>query len=517
MRLPYPRRVSPKFVFFFVVTLFFAELLEGTNVVFVLLVSAYLALFAFAFNLGRGLHHIAGAYVFFSGLLTLGLPVTWKAILGEPAELGLLSPLLTMLCYTGNMAMLCLVAFLVTRTASKRPLLFPMASSDAMWKASIGCFVVGGAFQIIFGSQYVTGGDLGSAIRQFNYFMQMSILLAVTYEVKKSDGKRAVNWVGGIAVLWTFTWGVIYSSKEGMFIGPFCFVLAAAAAGYRFSIRNILVAAAFGWFMIAYMIPYSQYVRQFRSANGDRKVEEQTALVYIFKLGEIRSAYKDEEITGLAAYLDGPHFFGSPQGLMDRFAQVAYDDALINYTEQGHVEGLLPTYDALLNIIPRILWKNKPFFSTGNEYAHEIGGILSEEDEGTAISFNALADAFHQARWFGLLVVWPLVIYLYFLITESLVGGIRDGPWVLLPIMIIAHLGPEGVVGNYIQQSTFGALALLIISVSTRFIFPIAGRLITGSDRTVVRKQKVVRIGIIERPGVHALAAPGDGPSALVP
>ena len=85
------------------------------------------------------------------------------------------------------------------------------------------------------------------------------------------------------------------------------------------------------------------------------------------------------------------------------------DDALINITEQGQVFGISPIWASFSNLIPHFLWPSKPRLYYGTLYAQEIGGLLSEDDTTTGISFSPTAEAFHMARWIGVLIVAPIV------------------------------------------------------------------------------------------------------------
>ena len=502
MRLPYPERFRWKYILMFALVLFLGQAVTGTNVYFSLLLSAYVFLWAAAFNTAGGMYYTSGAFIFFTGLLVVIVGMTFKVTTGEAGESHLLAPIKTMSVYCGGMAAMWLAAALSRRLTPRRGLLANIAANETMMTAAVGCFVFGCVLQVVFGSEYASVGTIGSAVRQFNRFPQMAVLLATTYEVNRTQQRRAVNWVVLCSVGWLFAWGVIYSSKEGMFVGPVTWIIAAWAGGFNFKPKVLIWGGLFVFFMTYYMVPYSQYVRNFRDKDGSRAANQATALEYIFKLGEVRKLAAEEDV--VENYLYAPHLYNHEHGLMDRMSMMAYDDAIIDRTDQGYVFGLYPVYHAILNAVPRFVWKDKPFFFTSNEYGRELA-VIGEDDLTTGISFSPVADAYHESKWFAVLVVWPIVIFIYFLVTDSIVGTVKLSPWPLLPIAAVSHLAPEGMVDGVILQVTEGTLGMLIVAWTVRYVFPMGIRLLTGTERTVVRKSPVVKLG--SRPS----ALPGAG------
>ena len=164
---------------------------------------------------------------------------------------------------------------------------------------------------------------------------------------------------------------------------------------------------------------------------------------------------------------------------------IAYDDALIAYTDKGNIYGLAPVWESFLNIVPHFIWKDKPIYLFGNDYAHEIG-VLSEDDTTTGISFGPVGDAYHEAQWFGILVVLPPIMFLYFFVTESLTGSVRETPYAILPIALAAHAAPEGMLTSPIYMATFGAFLLIVVAFLSKYVLAHFVRLLMGGDRTRV-------------------------------
>ncbi len=502
MRLPVPERFKPRPAALFILLVFLGQQVTGTDIQFSLLTSAYLTLFVVGFNIGGGLLYPSGAFIFFNGVLTAILGLCFKILLGVPGEKFLLNGNKTMLCYCAGMLSMVVAIGVSTRLRTRTGLLANIAAGPTMKRAAVGCLFFGIFLQVLTATS--SEGSLGSAFRQINHFVPVAILLATTYEIKRSDGKKSVNWIVLTAIAFLFSLGLLSFGKENMFLGVVTWMVAAVSLRYDFGFKQIAALVLAGTFLVYYMVPYSQYVRTFSTES--RSENFATALHYLSDLSETRALFlaseEKRDITG------EPHLFGTPEGFMDRLNMLAYDDALISYTDEGYVFGLLPTFYSYANIIPHFIWAGKPSFAYGNNFGRELG-VITEDDLTTGISFSPVGDAYHEATWFGLLVVWPLVIFLFFFTTDSLTGSARDSPWALLPITLVSHTAPEGLMSGTIFLTTYGILGLLITVWFAKYLLPIAAGVITGAERTRVRALPDLRPAIRRNSLQPAVPAPG--------
>ncbi len=473
MRLPVPERFNIRPAFFFAMFLFLGQQAAGTDIVFSLLTVAYVGLFVLAFNLAGGLLYPSGGFIFFNGVLTAIFGLTYKVFLFEPGQQTLLSGNRTMLAYCGGMLSMVVAAALTRRLRPKHALLPTLRGGYSMQRAAVGFLFLGVIITVL--SWSAAEGSIASALRQINHFVPMAIVLGATYQFQKTGGKKSANWVVYASGLIIFAQGLLSFSKEGMFLGPVTWLVTVVAMGYSFSIKQIVGYTLALAFLIYYLVPYSQYVRRFTTESTSENIS--TALLYLGDLNRTRELYEaTQEIHDTTGE---PHLYSTPQGFIDRLTMLAFDDDLINYTDQGNVFGLLPTFYYYANVIPHFLWRDKPAFSYGNLYAKEIG-VIPEEDVTTGISFSPTGDAYHQATWFGLLVVWPVVAFIFFFITDSLTGSIREAPWALLPITLSSHLAPEGLMLGTAFLSTYGTVALLAMVWFANYIIPLLTDLISG-------------------------------------
>ena len=508
MRIPFPERFRWKNVGLFTLILFIGMMATGTDIRFAGLVAMFTLLFAGAVNQAGGLYFASGSYIFFNGLLICLLAVLYKTFfLFEAGESNLRAPYSTMSVYVGGMGAMWAAVWLSKKLTPKKSILESYVNYSTMKQSAIGCFLLGNFFLLaINGIQ--KGGSVTAAIAETNRFPQFAIMLGTLYEIHISNGKRAWNWIVITQGILLFSYGVIYTSKEGMFLGPVTWAFTAVSARFNFRPKLILGAGLFMFFMIYYMVPYSQYVRNFRDRDSNRQANQATTLQYIFRLNEVRKL-NEEATLDTDLYRQGPHFFASPQGLMDRLGAIGFDDTLIERTDEGFVFGLYPTYHGIINTVPTFIWPSKPGFFTGNVYGREIGA-LGADDLTTGISWSPQADAYHQAKWLGLMVVMPLVCFVYFLANDTFVGSAKNSPWPLLLIVLAAHIAPEGGLDSMILQIVEGSIGIMFMAVVIRYVLPLAIRLVTGGEKTVVRQTLDFRLGA--RPlGRQAAPEPAPG------
>ena len=483
MRLPVPERISVRATVISIVLIALAQRITGTDITFSLLTALYLALFAIGFNVGGGLYYLAGAFIFFNGILTCIFGILFKILVNEPGQSNLLAPNTTMEAYCLGMAGMVVAALFSRRLLPARGLLANFTKGESMKQAAIGCLVFGILIQLGSSVGPQNSASISSALGQINHFIQMAIILGTTYEIQHSGGKSSSNWIVWFAGLWLFVFGVIVFSKEGMFISLFSWLIPAVVLRFSFSKKQLIGGLVVGFVLVYYLVPFSQYGRALRTESGGANAAGAVGL--LLHPEETRQLYLEQEERQDAN--GGPHYYNDTEGLADREQMLAIDDALIHYSDQGNFRGFEPTIQGFANVIPRILWPGKPGILTGNEYAHELD-LLSEDDVTTGISFSLVGDAYHQAGLPGVLLLVPFVTFILFLVGDSLAGDTRLSPWGLLLIALSSHIAPEGLLEGAIYLATYGAFAVVVIALMSRFVLPLIANLLTGSERTRVRR-----------------------------
>ncbi len=484
MRLPFPERIPFAGAAIFAATLFAIQRIEGTPLYFCAGCLAFILLATLAFNTAGGLTRTSGAYVFFYSILVFVIGVLYKAYLGESADRNLADPRTTIEVYVGGIAAMLVAAFLSRRFSRKTGLLEGVLKEDLMYRASIGCIVAGAVVSSILGLLGEGAMALESAFVQLNYLIPLGIIIGVLYEIRSSGGRRSVNpfIVAGMAYYFLY-FGIVGFSKQGILAPLFAWFITAWSQRYRFSKAQLLCGVLAVWVIFRYLVPFAQYARDFTEDGASFEDRALVALQLLEQPEQTRNDYMREvaDIRGLNSYYD------TSQGFWERLQFISVDDALISITDQGKVFGLLPLEDEASNAIPHVFWPDKPSFNFGNLYAHEIGNF-SEEDTTTGISFSPTAEAYHMAKWRGVLVVAPLLWFVLFTVYDSLFGDLRRTPWGLLAAVLIAHDAPEGALTGVVHLLTFGTEIIVFCAVFAIWIAPLmaAGVLGPGGRRKAV-------------------------------
>ena len=479
MRIPLPERIPLHNAAIFAVALFVLQWLEGTPVYFCAGCLAFLMIAALAFNVSGGLVRPSGAYIFFYAMLVVIIGICYKAFLGEPADSNLADPRRTIEVYVAGMTGMLLAAFLSRRFSRKTGLLQHLLPDSKMYQSSIGCILTGALGSFAIGLLGQSGEKLQTAFLQINNLIPLGIIIGVIYEIRRSGGKRSVNAFTAAAILYSFLfYGVLSFSKAGMLTPLFSWMIAAWACRYRFSRGQVIGGVLAVCIIFRYLVPFAQSGR-----NSVNETGLQDRVGMALQMIEAPEETRTEELRGTEDIRGLNSYYDTYQGFWDRLQFISVDDALINVTDHGKVFTLLPLKEEALNVIPHVFWPDKPSINFGNMYAHEIGGF-SDEDTTTGISFSPTSEAYHMAKWRGVLVVAPILWAFLFVVYDSLFGDIRLTPWGLLATVLIAHTAPEGALTGVVRLLTVGVEIFVFCALFAVWVAPlIASPILSSASR----------------------------------
>ncbi len=461
----------------FATTLVVVQQLDRTDRFFSFCSFGFVILAGMTFNIAGGFTTPSGGYVFFYAMLAVIVGLTWKAVLGEPGQSNLFEPRLTIEVFLGGMFAMLLSVILSRRLTRKRPLLGDITNLGHLQSASTGCLIFSIFLYLIGFVVQRSNGGLYSALVQINRFSEMAIILGVTYQIRRSGGRSSVNFPAAAAtgMLW-LNGGLLSYSKQAMFTPLICWVLAAAAQGYRITRGQLLGGILVLVFMFRFMVPYAQYGRSVGALTFGGNLT--VAYRLLSNLGTVRQRYLENERGNLAQ--EHTSYFNSPQGLFDRLQMLYPDSTIIESTERLGPYGLYPILADLENLVPHVFWANKPIIKWGNVFAHDTLTPLSEEDETTGISYSPTGEGFRLARWAGVLVLAPVIWTATFVWFDSLCGDVRRSPWGLLALTLFAHIAPEGLLDGCIYMMGYGAFAIIVAALSAAHVMPHIGTLFSG-------------------------------------
>lgn len=493
MRIPFPTRLPLSYSCGFAVLLCIAQILEGTAPAFTLLSFAFILIATIAFNTAGGFAYPSGSYIFFYAVLAVIVGLTYKAYLGEPADTNLSTPITTMLVYVAGISGMLASAYFKRLVLPVRSLLGENANRIDLDAASIGCMIVGatiffaGVFTVRAGGSaedtYANNsGTLLSALNQVNQFLPLGIILGVTYQIKRSGGRRFLGVAVVVATAFScLVFGIVGTSKQGLFQPIACVIIAAAAMRYRFSKRQVITFLLLVIFAFYYLVPYIQVGKPI--VQGSTFLESiENSYDLITNLSTVRERMAVQTQGAIEADDYSIHYFNRAQGIFDRLQMISIDDALIDITQQGHVFGLSPLLYDMYNLVPHFIWPDKPLIALGNIYSHEIGiahyADQNEDDTTTGISFSPSADAFHMAEWTGVLLVAPGLWFMCFFAMDYVSGDMRKSPWGLLMVAMCSHMAPEGMMSGPFYLTTIGPLTVIFSSILATHVLPLIGRVL---------------------------------------
>jgi hypothetical protein len=489
VRLPFPERVSLLPVVCFAVGLCVLQIYQGTAPLFSLCSFLFIIIAAIAFNTAGGITRPSGAYIFFYAVLAVIIGLTWKAVLGEPADSNLQNPLVTMEVYLCSICSMLAAVYVSKRLTSKEAFLANFVTDQNMQSATMGCLITGIALIVIFSLVPGGAGSIISGIAQLNRFLLLAIFLGVVHAIRRSGGTTSISLPVLIAGGVSFAIGVVGFSKEGMITPFLCWLLGAASQRYKVSLAQIIGGIFVAFFIFQYLVPYSQVGRNY---IGTTSSSIDLSISLLEHLGTVRGEYEGTQGSDPEDEI-AQGYFTHHQGFLDRLQMIGPDDSLIELTESGTVAGITPVFIYFSNLVPHFIWKDKPTWGGGNLYAHQMG-YLAEDDDTTGISFSPSGEAFHLLRWTGVLVLAPVLWMALFTLFDSLCGDVRKSPWGLLALIAFAHIAPEGGLGILVYTMGYGTIVILFAAFTVTYVMPILGEIVIGPSRKTVRFRDPLRI-----------------------
>jgi hypothetical protein len=502
VRLPFPERLRLTPVTLFALGLSTIQVAQGTAPLFALGSFVFIIVSAIAFNVAGGITRPSGAYIFSFAVLAVILGLTWKVVIGEPADSNLQYPLLTIGVYVGSIFSMLGAAYISKQLTTKRALLADFVTDANMQSATSGCLVTGLFLVFLFSVLPVEPGSILSGLLQLNRFLLLAIFLGTVHAIRRSGGTTSVSLPVLVAGAVLFLSGAIGFSKEGMITPFLCWLIAASSQRYNMSRGQVIGAILVTIFIFRYLVPYSQYGRNYASTTSASNFD--IAVSLLSDLGTVRTEYENSQVADDEEDPLVRNYFNTSQGFFNRLQMIGPDDGLNGLTEQGVVPGLSPIFMYFGNLVPHFIWKDKTNWGGGHLYAQQMG-LLAEDDESTGISFSPAGEAFHLMRWPGVFILAPTLWIMLFTLFDSLCGDTRKSPWGLLVVVSFAHVAPEGGLGILIYAMGYGALTLIFAAFAVTYLMPIIGELFIGPSRTMTARN--LRIS------PHAAAASLDGPT----
>jgi hypothetical protein len=474
MRLIYPTRININHVLIVAVMLLFAQLLDGTDPIFAFLACLTIVLSAITFNILDGLGTVSGAFVIFMAIPTFLSLIFIKVITWEPSDKHFTWPLVTITATALGWAGIMVAAALSRKFGARRNIVrFSARDLENLKNTSAGLLVIGLFSQILL-TNYNTGqnGTIWSILNQLNIFIPMATILATYYEICISGGKRSMNWIVMVSILYVAGFGFIAASKQGMYAPFFSYFLVCGALEYRF--RPLQVLLILGWlaFAAGFLFPWAQYARSMtrqstltgtvQATIGLLRDPQTIPAMYRWYADSLRN---NEDINQVSLCYDHPH------GLWDRESLICQDDRLIQLTE--HTGPVGPDYliAGFEMVVPHVIWPSRTNLSLGNLYGRETEQT-ADNDYTTAVAFAPVGDAFREFGWSGVIVVMPVMYFFTFVFMNTVFGDARESPWGLVLVAYAAAVAPGVLLPVHPQLWGHYVPMILFIMWLTRYVAP---------------------------------------------
>lgn len=479
MRLPFPTRLNIQYVLIGLTLIFFAQILNGTDPLFAFVACVAMLFTALAFNVLGGLSSASGAFVIFIALSTYIITIFVKIFTFEPSNKNFRQPTITIVATAVAFLGILISAWLSRKFIRPRPLIrFSPRDLENLENTAGGVIVLGLLSQFLL-SAYgveangsVESGSFWAILNQMNLFIPLAIVLGTYYSIYMSGGKKSMNWVVIIAIIYVGGIGFAAASKQGMYTPFFSYFLVCAALRYRFRALQVILIFLYIVFAIGFLFPWAQYARTYTRqptlsqtlAATYRLITDPNTIPAMYRWYE-DSLVLNQDINQVQLCYDHPH------GLIDRESLICSDDTLINLTLHTGPVGPQYLMDGFFMVIPHFVWPGRPSVFLGNVYGRDTG-LVGGEDYGTEAAFAPVGDAFREFGWSGVAIVMPVMFFLTFVFLDNIFGDVRNTPWGLTMTSYAAFAAPGLLLPVHPQLWGHFVPIILILAWITRYVAP---------------------------------------------
>jgi len=425
--LPMRRVIAAAFV------LLVLQLLSGTELIFAQLIFLFVVLAGLTANLLGGIRTLPGFCLTMIALKLVLVSQVAKVVFWEAADHNLKQPRTTAAVLVLGLTSVLMAALVIARLKTRRVLFQGKVNLDYLQRASWIAFIIfliasPGYLLVGTGDGYVQIGGIAGLMKRLIPCGGIAVVAGTAHAILASDGKRCLSGLNLRPLLVMFLFGMYGASKEGM-ISPFMyFGLTAAAFRFRLGSTHLLALLGFALFLNFVLFPFGQVARnQIRGYGFAGTVTEigSFSSEYLTSLKGFRSLYRRSheglEDSNMNVYFD------RPIDVLERMSLIKPCDSLVDATlelGESRWETIMPAFESLLPA--SIFWR--PYKNSSN-YLGIKSGMISEDNEGTSISFGFIADSFSSFRWLGTALIPFALCLLLFGVTQCLTGPMEQNIW----------------------------------------------------------------------------------------
>lgn len=466
-------KIPPLVLLTTVLALAVGELVCGTGLYFVTMMTIAMISIGITYNMLGGLSRISGFMFAAMAAASIVISQFAKVILQEPADQHLDAPHLTITVYAVFYfcAMVGVLVFGWVRLRLPKPhesrpgvqtrvlyfvsLIVGAIASVAFWRAEFGTVE----------QQATLAHSLGLA---FSYLLLFSIVLAVDRKITETDGRHSLSvWVV-LSALVVAAFQYLGTSRQGLAMPVVIYLLSCYVRGYRFKARHYIAALIGVVAFVAIISPFELYSRGLMSYRpfGERITEGRDLLLSPPRWKTIWDAELAEETGG--GWRD-EYYEHRGTFVLSRFSLIRADSDLIAACSSGFHYGFTALRMDLLRDVPRALYRDKPDVGSA-VYMQNVIGI--ESDSATNWDFTSVSDAFGAFSWFGVVLVPILLLPAIFVVYDSMFDVAT--PWGTVALgMGVLHIWGipiSGLMQILIKDPVSLWLLSVLVTGITRFV-----------------------------------------------
>jgi hypothetical protein len=490
--------------------LFVLQLLTGTSISYALLIALFILVAGIAVNALGGLVTVSGVCVSMLALKTVIISQVAKLCFLQSGDSFLEMPTLTAAVLLAGMIGILAAAGLVKLVPQRRVHFKPITDPYLLLAVAMVSFAIGVGSFLYVGAQGFdavaedvrVGGMVGIA-RQLSTLSPLAVICACAYSITVSDGKRSLGTFGLIVIITQFCFGLLATSKQGMYEPVFYYLLTCIAFRFRFARRHFVTGTAFAVFGVVVLFPLAQIGRNFTRVHSVREnVELTLQLLRTARLDEMR-----EDLAVFNANYERFQYYGRDAGLLDRFSLIANVDRLVAVSVHEGFSGWQTVVHGFQMLPPRFLYPNKPIYGTANFLGHRIG-MLGEDDDVTQVTFGFIGESFSALDWPGAFLIPFVLTFFFALVYRRLTGPIYLSVWSVFLIGLFQHVYVEYPISGMTLAIVQLPLVLIAFDVgimrAARMLLPVARYF----GETTVHNR------VIETSAPASIAAPPRSPSS---
>lgn len=459
-----PYKLSPMVLLGAVAFLVIGELLTGTSIDFVIMMAATMFCIGVTYNLLGGLSSIGGIAFTSFALNTIVISQFAKILLAEAADKNLEAPRLTIMVYMVFCLCFMLGAFVFGRIRLKLPrALEPVTEAQTSKMYFISLALGTSAFLINSIGSMSTGGEQAASRAfgvGFGNMLLFSIVLGAESRIRTTGGLHSLGIKAFLPWFISVLFGVVGASRGAIIVPSLAYALTCYVTGFHFRRKHYIAAVVGVVAMVAVVSPFEMYTRQFQ---GELSLKEQVRMIF-HQLTTLpdwttvgnASQSAQEAGGGRYSYFSRPGTF-----VLSRLSLIRPDSDLINACSGGYHYGFAALKNDLLLMIPNILYKDKPTFSSGGIIGH-VSGLTSDEMDTNHATVTAVGDSFGAFGWFGVVLTGLLAFPTTIVVYESLFDMSR--PWGTVALGVFCTKLPGAPLGYLATMVFRDSVELVLLS-----------------------------------------------------